>query len=283
MTQSPRWGPAAVASSEAGGPSGSSILGRDGGAVQPLQASPRFGLSTGSAPPAPEDGSPGLCRPRRWAVAGGAGQHRGLGAGSALVTAGQAVAWPVVRSRWPWGTVPGSYPPPPHPQPAPAPGLSYLHLLCPAAVSTPRVTGGWVGGPGAPGAPSLGLMLLAERGPVSGEAGGSCGPRGLPFQPQSTCNWIHQHRQRGWSRGAPAPPAAPPRRAARPGLLPRHLDLRPLILDRHSQRESFLASAWVLPALQHSGQTSPPPGALPGPPPAQSPEGPAAPWLGRCV
>ena len=142
-----------------------------------------------------------------------------------------------------------------------------------------------MGGPGAPGAPSLGLTLLAERGPVSREAGGGCGPRGLPFQPQSACNWIHQHRQRGWSRGAPAPPAQhPPQRcAALPGLLPHDLDLRPLTLDRHSRRESFLASAWVLPALQHSVQTSPPPGTLPGPPPAQSPEGPAAPWLGRCV
>ena len=88
--------------------------------------------------------------------------------------------------------------------------------------------------------------------------------------------------------GAGAPllhlPSPPPQRcAALPGLLPHDLDLRPLTLDRHSRRESFLASAWVLPALQHSVQTSPPPGTLPGPPPAQSPEGPAAPWLGRCV
>lgn len=181
-----------------------------GGAVQPLQVSPRFGLSTGNAPPAPEDRSPGLCRPGRWAVAGGAGQHWGLGAGSVLVTAGRAVPWPLVRSRWPSGTVPGSYPPPPHPQPAPAPGLSYLHLLCRAALSTPRVTGGRVGGTGAPGAPSLGLTLLAEHGPVSREAGGGCGLRGLPFQPQSACNWIHQHRQQDWSRGAPALPAPPP-------------------------------------------------------------------------
>lgn len=97
----------------------------------------------------------------------------------------------------------------PTPQPpARAPGLSYLRLLCQAAVSRSRVAGGGLGGPGAPGAPSLGLTLLAERGPVSGEAGGGCGLRGLPFQPQSACNWIH--KTANWAGDAPALPAPPP-------------------------------------------------------------------------
>lgn len=142
-------------------------------------------------------------------------------------------------------------------------------------MSRTRVARGRLGGPGAPGAPSLGLTLLAEHGPVSEEAGGGCRLRGLPFQPQSACNWIHQHHQLGWRR----PRSTPRRCVALPSFLPRDPALRPLTLDRHSPQESFLAPTWVLRALQHSV----PPGNLPGPPQAQSPEGPPTPWLSHCV
>lgn len=47
-------------------------------------------------------------------MARGAGRHRGLGTASVLVTAGRAAPWPAARSRWPLGTLPGSYPPPSH-------------------------------------------------------------------------------------------------------------------------------------------------------------------------
>lgn len=45
-------------------------------------------------------------------MASGAARHRGLGTASVLVTASEAAPWPAVLSRWPSGTLPGSYPPP---------------------------------------------------------------------------------------------------------------------------------------------------------------------------
>lgn len=82
----------------------------------------------------------------------------------------------------------------PHPQPAWA-QASYLHSLCEATVPA----GGWLGwgDPGRPAAASWG----SHYGPSPSQQGGRWwlwAAGGLPFQPQSTCNWIH-----------PCPPTLP--------------------------------------------------------------------------
>lgn len=77
-----------------------------------------------------------------------------------------AVSW---AASWPtaWSL---HGPPEPSQHPPTTGGLSYLH-------SAPLCGLGWQG-PGAAAAPLSGLALLAEHGPVSGEAAGGCGGRG---------------------------------------------------------------------------------------------------------
>ena len=163
----------------------------------------------------------------------------------------------------------------PTPQPpALAPGLTCVcsaRWLCPD-LGWPGA--GW-GDPGRLGLPPWGSRYWLNVDQSAGRQVVAAGCMGSPFSHKAlatgstnTANWA------GDAPALPAPPPPPQRCAALPSFLPCDPDLRPLILDRHSQQESFLASTWVLPALQHSVQTSPPPGNLPGPPQAQRPEGP---------
>ena len=190
MTQSPRWVPAAVPSSEARGPSGGSILGEacKGAAAYPSQAAhvcpawlgpqhqkpPR---RTGAQEPRPLQTREGGWWPVGWWTPG-SGHSLGP-CGSCLVS----LCGPRVPSQA------RTHPSLPEPQ-ASRTCIRSAGWLCPAR--------GWLGVGGTQGAlrlPPWGSRYWPTTDQAAGRQVVAVGRRGLPFQPQRACNWIHQHHQ----------------------------------------------------------------------------------------
>lgn len=171
--QSPRRIPAAVASSEAWGPSGCSILGeafRELQPASPASATVPHGQGPGTGSPPQKTGAQSSADAR---VGPQPGSPRTSILSSCLILLHGPLALPQA---------------PTHPSlPEPRPLLPVFTLL--GDYAQPECGRGW-GDPGHPAAPSLGLMLLAERSQQGGRWWLQAG--GLPFQPESTCNWIHQ-------------------------------------------------------------------------------------------
>lgn len=118
MTQSPRWGPAAVPSSEARGPSGGSILGEAcrGVAAYPSQAAhacPAW-LGPQHQKPHRRTGAQASADTGGWVVASGPGGHQALGTAWVPVTAaGQHPALLSGLPLWLSCAIPGPNPPQP--------------------------------------------------------------------------------------------------------------------------------------------------------------------------
>ena len=139
-------------------------------------------------------------------MASGAARHRGLGTASVLVTASEAAPWPAVLSRWPSGTLPGSYPPPSRllePQ-------VWLTCVCSARRLCPDR--GWPGAGwgdlGRLGLPPWGSRYWLNVDQSAGRQVVAAGCVGSPFSHKALATG--STNTANWAGDAPALPAPPP-------------------------------------------------------------------------